>query len=178
MKKDNEDKNAKEFFYDNDVEKFDYEFLKDDKNVLESAIEAKSNLEAKKILQHLVFKFQTRNKGVSDEDATLIIKSRIGYYAGYFDDSVRERVEQLYDTEHPMFGKFVEMGAPSSAEAYQCGYGQTHLSVLRIEKLNEELKKLREHNSSIWSDYGSELCVGDMVNRENEILRQIEKLRR
>lgn len=173
----NEDKNAKEFFYDNDVEKFDHKYLIDDKDLYENAIEAKSHIEAKKIVQHLVFKFQTRNKGFSNEDATANIKSRIGYYAGYFDESVRRRVEALYDTEHPMFGRLEKMGMPTSDEAFQCGYRQTHLSVIRTEKLQQKLKELKLHNSAMWNDYGSELCVGDMVKQEHEILSQIEKLK-
>ncbi len=59
-------------------------------------------------------------KGLKD-DATAIAKSNLGYYAGYYSNAVRERVEELFECNHPVFGSIKENGAPSAAEAFQMG---------------------------------------------------------
>lgn len=61
-------------------------------------------------------------------------KRSLGYYAGYYDNETRERVEKLFDCEHPMFGKISEMGLPSSDEAFQCGYQKKTLAEIRKQK--------------------------------------------
>lgn len=40
------------------------------------------------------------------------IKRGLGYYAGYFSDETRERVERLFQCAHPYFGKIAEHGRP------------------------------------------------------------------
>jgi len=47
---------------------------------------------------------------------------------------------------------------------------------LEIEKLEKELKKLKEYNRDIWETYGSELCAGNMIENERVIEREIQKL--
>ena len=47
-----------------------------------------------------------------------------------------------------------------------------------IQKLEKELKELREHNISAWMEYGSELCAGDMIGREEVLKARIDKLKR
>jgi hypothetical protein len=40
-------------------------------------------------------------------------------------------------------------------------------------KLESELKDKRSSNTSSWSEYGSELCAGDMIKEEEEIIIEI-----
>lgn len=63
-----------------------------------------------------------------------VAKRNIGYYAGYYDDETRKRVEKLFDCEHPLFGKIAEMGTPTTDEAYQCGYERKTLAEIRAQK--------------------------------------------
>ena len=44
----------------------------------------------------------------------------LGYYAGYFDNETRERVERLFGCAHPIFGPISE-GAPTPEEAFEMG---------------------------------------------------------
>lgn len=66
--------------------------------------------------------------------AEQLAKRNLAYHAGYFDDETRERVERLFDCEHPIFGKFLEMGQPTSDEAVQCGFQRKTLKEIRNQK--------------------------------------------
>ncbi len=39
-----------------------------------------------------------------DKDAAWVVKQNIGYFAGYYNNEVRERVERLFQCSHPLFG--------------------------------------------------------------------------
>lgn len=45
-----------------------------------------------------------RDDGMTAEQ---IAKKNIGYFAGYYDEKTRIRVESLFDCEHPIFGKVI-----------------------------------------------------------------------
>lgn len=53
--------------------------------------------------------------------AEKIERENLGYYAGYYDDEVRERVERLFRCAHPVFGAIAEVGSPTPEEAFQMG---------------------------------------------------------
>jgi len=46
----------------------------------------------------------------------------------------------------------------------------------KLEQLKQELRELKESNKSIWEMYGSELCAGDMISKEQKLEEQIKKL--
>lgn len=43
--------------------------------------------------------------GQSREDAECTERANLGYYAGYYNQETRERIEELFHCEHPFFGK-------------------------------------------------------------------------
>jgi len=53
--------------------------------------------------------------------AEQIAKINLGYYAGYYSDETRERVERLFDCSHPYFGKIVAYKV-TPEEAFDIGY--------------------------------------------------------
>jgi hypothetical protein len=53
-------------------------------------------------------------------EAERVERANLGYYAGYYDDETRARVERLYRTAHPVFGAIAN-GAPSAEEAFRLG---------------------------------------------------------
>jgi hypothetical protein len=55
--------------------------------------------------------------GYEPEKARDIILSNIGYYTGYLDNATADRVMELFDTEHPVFGKT----HPTPEEAFRMG---------------------------------------------------------
>jgi hypothetical protein len=48
-----------------------------------------------------------QENGITAEE---IVKANIGYWAGYYGDDVRKRVEKLFSCEHPFFGSIKEEG--------------------------------------------------------------------
>jgi hypothetical protein len=46
----------------------------------------------------------TMTFGKSREEAEAVEKSNIGYFAGYYDNETRLRVENLFRCSHPIFG--------------------------------------------------------------------------
>lgn len=59
------------------------------------------------------------------EEAAAIVRSNLGYYAGYYSEEVQDRVNKLFKTTHPVFGD----KWPTAIEAFEAG-----------QKLAEEMK--------------------------------------
>ncbi len=68
--------------------------------------------------------------GRTQAEAENIERSNLGYYAGYYSDATRERVERLFRCAHPIFGKIAEKGAPTAKAAFEAGkqFGQANCS--------------------------------------------------
>lgn len=68
--------------------------------------------------------------------AKYIARENIGYYAGYFDQQTRDRVYDLFETDHPVFGR----ECPTVNQAFAMGEawaaGKT-IEELRNDFLNE-----------------------------------------
>lgn len=77
--------------------------------------EAEAQEYFEKLVEH------TMSFGHTREEAEEIERSNLGYYAGYFGDATRERVEHLFACAHPIFGKLSEQGPPSPEEAFRKG---------------------------------------------------------
>jgi len=60
--------------------------------------------------------------GDSKEEATARMRVNIGYFAGYYSHEIADKAYELFDTEHPIFGKL----HPSPQEAARLGieYGR------------------------------------------------------
>ena len=66
-------------------------------------------------------KFGMRKDGeISREDAEGNLRSSLGYYAGYYRQETRLRVECLFKCEHPVFGD-AQKGVPTPQEAFDKG---------------------------------------------------------
>jgi len=48
-------------------------------------------------------------------------RSSLGYYAGYYSNETRERVERLFKCAHPIFGSIRTEGAPTFQKAFAAG---------------------------------------------------------
>jgi hypothetical protein len=51
------------------------------------------------------------------EEAEILERSNLGYFAGYYGRETRARVERLFGCAHPVFGTIAEKGVPTVAEA-------------------------------------------------------------
>lgn len=47
-----------------------------------------------------------------------------------------------------------------------------------IERLEKELQTEKDLNESAWNTWGSELCAGEMINRERVLEERIEHLKK
>jgi len=56
--------------------------------------------------------------GDDKEEATKLFRLNIGYFAGYYDHAVADKAYELFDTEHPIFGK----EHPSPEEIFRRGF--------------------------------------------------------
>jgi hypothetical protein len=85
-----------------DVPKFD-----DDVTVEEKygpAMQINTEDDAKRYLEGCIAHTVRVNKEILEEDARQQELDNIGYYAGYFDEETRKRVEKLFGAVHPVFG--------------------------------------------------------------------------
>lgn len=55
------------------------------------------------------------------QTASDIARINLSYYAGYYDNGTRERVERLFECSHPAFGAIAKNGAPTVKEAFDAG---------------------------------------------------------
>lgn len=65
--------------------------------------------------------YLVRVHGHPREHALLLFRDNLGYYAGYYDNETRRRVEGLFDCEHPVFDSIVKNGVPTMEEAFRLG---------------------------------------------------------
>jgi Asp-tRNA(Asn)/Glu-tRNA(Gln) amidotransferase A subunit family amidase len=65
----------------------------------------------------LVAYMQARNPGMDSETAREAVLSNLGYYAGYYDNATRRRVERVFGAAHPIFGPTT----PTAGEAFSAG---------------------------------------------------------
>ncbi len=88
-------------------------------DLYDPAMEVQTKEEATAYFDKLV-QLQVAN-GVPADIATIVIKNNLGYWAAYGDEERRERIERLYECEHPYFGAIAVNGRPTTEEAFQIG---------------------------------------------------------
>jgi hypothetical protein len=59
--------------------------------------------------------------GKTRQEAMDIERENLGYWAGYYDNETRERVERLFRCEHPVFGSIAKNGPPTPEQAFAAG---------------------------------------------------------
>jgi len=89
---------------------------------LSPAMEIKDLKEAQQYLKDYADWIQTDldEKGSTD-NAMDIAKHNLGYFAGYYSDEVRKRIETLFMCEHPLFGSIKKMVVPLQNKPLKLG---------------------------------------------------------
>lgn len=85
----------------------------------EPAMKITATREADVYFEALVQSCMTHGK--SRKRAEYIERSNLAYYAGYYDNDTRERVERLFNCAHPVFGPIAKYGAPTPEDAFEAG---------------------------------------------------------
>lgn len=80
-------------------------------------------------------------KHLTERTSTEIAKHNLGYYAGYYNNETRERIERLFMCEHPLFGSIKENGVPTPEEAFRIGteYGKGNKTNLKTIQSTREI---------------------------------------
>jgi hypothetical protein len=102
------------------------------KHTLAVAMKITDPEDAKQYLEAMVDHCQKIAPEKTREECLAIQKANLGYFAGYYTDDTRERVERLFDCAHPVFGKITEHKV-TDAEAFAMGV-----------KMGEEARRKRE----------------------------------
>ena len=87
---------------------------------LSDAVNVQHQIEADEILLEMIHAVVADGKATVEE-AGKIVKENIAYYAGYYGNDVRERVEKLYGCTHPVFGSYAKYGAQPTEMALEMG---------------------------------------------------------
>ena len=85
------------------------------------AMELTDPNEAREYFEALVERHMEARPDHDRSEAERIERSNLGYYAGYYDNETRQRVEALFSCAHPFFGAIAEKGAPTPEEAFEIG---------------------------------------------------------
>ena len=83
------------------------------------AMKIQTKREARRYLRRLIAYAMAH--GQTAAEAERIQKSNLGYFAGYYDEETRARVERLFDCKHPIFGAIAENGQPTFEQAFSAG---------------------------------------------------------
>ena len=80
---------------------------------LKPAMEITDEADAQQYLAAYTAYLETspRKDGMTGEQIAL---NNLGYFAGYYDNETRERVERLFKCSHPIFGSIAKKGAPTA----------------------------------------------------------------
>ena len=84
------------------------------------AMEITSQAEADEYFEACV-EHQMDFGGKTRQEAEVIERVNLGYYAGYYSDETRERVERLFRCQHPIFGSIAQNGPPDQEEVFRKG---------------------------------------------------------
>lgn len=106
----------------------------------------------------------TMRFGKTQQEAEEIVRSNLGYYAGYHSNEVRERVERLYRCAHPVFGPIAERGPPSPEEVVRMG------EEMARRRMAEETS--RQRRSAVFCEHANEMphrcpCPPDCYCKEH-----------
>ena len=94
------------------------EFTENSSDIYKNAMEITDQQEAQEYFESLVS--FCMKKGKSREESIKIQKSNLGYFAGYYDNETRLKVENLFECSHPVFGN-ASKGEPTLEEAFKMG---------------------------------------------------------
>ncbi len=85
------------------------------------AMEIQTQKEADAYFEKLVSQHLAGAPGHARDYAESVQRSNLGYYAGYYSDETRQRVERLFHCAHPIFGSIAKKGPPTPEEALALG---------------------------------------------------------
>lgn len=86
----------------------------------ESAMQITSQREADEYFEELV-KAMMKAGRKSRQETVKIQRSNLAYFAGYYDNETRRRVEKLFKCKHPIFGSIAKKGPPTNEQVFEMG---------------------------------------------------------
>lgn len=83
------------------------------------AMNIETQEEANQYVEAMLDWYERQHK-IGRAEGLAMLKSNLGYYAGYYSHETRLRVERLFRCAHPIFGA-AEKGEPTPEEAFELG---------------------------------------------------------
>ena len=88
-----------------------------------------------------------KESGKTDIECAVIQQQNLGYYAGYYDNETRRRVERLFHCAHPVFGPIETEGAPSPEKAFELGLAAGKGA--KIERFEQPKKTVKQSKKKL-----------------------------
>ena len=87
----------------------------------DAAMAVTTEAEATNVLGELVGLMLEEEPTLTHEEAERATRSGLAYWAGYFGNETRARIERLFACAHPFFGAIAENGPPTTDETFALG---------------------------------------------------------
>lgn len=94
------------------------------------------------LIPHIIEKYTDADDEFIYIESLNIAKQNLGYYAGYYDNETRKRVETLFECSHPVFGSIETNGEMTPESAFELG---KRIAIKRIREI--KLKKIDNNES-------------------------------
>lgn len=97
----------------------------DSEEIIQTALTAGTKEKAQALVEAETARICAAEAGRRPTEVKTILLSNIGYMAGYEDEATADRIYELFDTEHPIFGR----RHPTAEEAFACGSLRGYLTL-------------------------------------------------
>jgi hypothetical protein len=105
------------------------------------AMRVKTREEARDMVDQLVAKALNEVPTLSAAQARAIQLSNIGYYTGYLDRAQAKWILMLYETEHPIFGKYEDEVTPAQVLDAGRAMAQAHSEGKSMEEATQAARE-------------------------------------
>lgn len=109
--------------------------------LVEAAIAVETQEAADAMFERLVQEAMRENDNMDRAEAIETVKDNLGYFAGYYDNDTRARVERLYRCAHPVFGPIATTKPPTADEALKLGMIASKGSIVTLAEFRKQKGK-------------------------------------
>jgi hypothetical protein len=111
------------------------------RSLVEAAITVQTQDAADAMFEQLVQEAIRENDNMGRAEAIETVRDNLGYFAGYYDNGVRARVEKLYRCAHPVFGPIATTQPPTPKEALALGMRAKKGTIVTLAEFRKEKVK-------------------------------------
>jgi len=109
--------------------------------LVEAAIAVETQEAADAMFEQLVQEAIRENDNMGRAEAIETVRDNLGYFAGYYSNEVRARVERLYRCAHPVFGPISTTKPPTADEALKLGMMASKGKIVTLAEFRKQKVK-------------------------------------